>query len=288
MRRPTVDVVVPFAGSGVELAALRRRIAALRLASGDSIVVVDNRRAGTTTLDGAAPVVPAAGERSSYFARNHGAARGAAEWLLFLDADVEAPADLIDRYFEPAPAPATAVLAGAVRDRAPGAGDPAVVRYAHRRQPMSQEVTLALGRWAFAQTANCAVRRCAFEAVGGFREGIRSGGDADLCFRLAASGWELERRPEAAVVHDSRRTLRALLGQRARHGAGTAWLEGAYPGFSPPGRWPGMALYTARGARRAVGALRAGDREEALAATLDTGCGWAFRLGRTLPNRPPR
>ena len=50
---------------------------------------------------------------------------------------------------------------------------------------MSQRNTLT-GVRPYAQTAHCAVRRSAFEAVGGFREDIRSGGDADLCFRLAS------------------------------------------------------------------------------------------------------
>ena len=44
-----------------------------------------------------------------------------------------------------------------------------------------------------------------------FREDVRSGGDADLCWRLAAAGWELERRTGAAVVHRNRATIGALL-----------------------------------------------------------------------------
>src|SRR3712207_7575346 len=61
---------------------------------------------------------------------------------------------------------------------------------------MASENTLDGTRWAYAQTANAAVRRTAFDAVGGFEERIRSAGDADLCWRVVAAGWELEARPE--------------------------------------------------------------------------------------------
>ena len=94
---------------------------------------------------------------------------------------------------------------------------------------MSQENTLHDPRWGYAQTANAAFRRTAFEEVGGFEEHARSGGDADLCFRLRAAGWELVYRPEAMVVHRNRTTLRSLLRQRARHGAGSAWLNRRNP-----------------------------------------------------------
>ena len=109
--RPTVDVVVPFAGPAAELERLRARLAGLRLAEGDSLTVVDNRAPGPRSGDHrhAAVAGVAARERAgSYFARNAGAALGAAEWLLFVDADVEAPADLLDRYFAPAPSERTA------------------------------------------------------------------------------------------------------------------------------------------------------------------------------------
>ena len=135
---------------------------------------------------------------------------------MFVDTDVLAPPDLLDRYFAQPPADETGVLAGAVLDETPPdeAGHRAV-RYAYLKASMSQEITLADARWAFAQTANAAVRRAAFAQVGGFEAAIRSGGDADLCFRLRAAGWALERREQAAVVHHNRTTVARMLGQRA-------------------------------------------------------------------------
>jgi hypothetical protein len=282
--RPGVDVVVPVAAPGPAVRALVARLRSLRLGDGDTLTVVDNRGVGVDEPE----VLVAAEVPTSYFARNAGAARGGAPWLLFLDADVEVPGDLLDRLFVPEPGERTAVLAGAILDEPPGDDGGAAVRYAWLKAAMSQETTLAHGRWAFAQTAHCAVRRAAFEAVGGFRAGVRSGGDADLCWRLRAAGWALEARPGAAVVHRNRASLRALLRQRARHGAGAAWLGRQHPGALPARRPLGLLWWSARRAGAGVAAMARGDRDAALLGLLDGPAVWAFELGRLAPNRPAR
>ena len=290
--RPAVDVVVPFAGPPAGLRALVARLEALRTRAGDTVVVADNRGVGVPGSDRVG-VIDATSRRGSYHARNAGARAGSAPWLLFFDADVEPAHDLLDRLFEPAPAERTGVLAGAVIDEPPpsGARGPAALRYAWLKSSMSQETTLGHGRWAFAQTANCAVRRAAFADVGGFSDEARSGGDADLCFRLEAAGWGLESRPGAAVLHRNRATIPRMLAQRARHGAGAAWLARRHPGAFPPRRGPGLAWWGLRRAGQGVGALVRGDRDAALVGLLDGPAVWAFELGRRLPNRrlaPPR
>jgi mycofactocin glycosyltransferase len=284
--RPGVDVVVPFAGSTAALRGLVDRLASLRLEAGDSLVVVDNRPGAPETVrDPRVDVVAARERQSSYHARNRGAARGHAEWLLFVDADVEPPDDLVARYFDRGPGERTAVLAGAVADEPPAVGEhlPPAARWAYLQASLSQENTL-LEASPYAKTANCAVRRSAFEAVGGFRDDIRSGGDADLCFRLAEAGWALERRDGAAVLHRSRRRLRKLLRQQARHGSGSAWLERAYPGFSPRKRWPGLAVWAVREWAAAGRALAARERDAALLHAVDPLVTWAFEVGRLVPN----
>ncbi|MDX6641840.1 MAG: hypothetical protein QOF12_2851, partial [Solirubrobacteraceae bacterium] len=196
--RPPVDVVVPFAGTADALRALLARLEGLRTRPGDSVVVADNRGLGARG-DDRVGIVDASRRRGSYHARNAGARAGSAPWLLFIDADVEAAGDLLDRLFDPPPREGTGILAGAVIDEPPPADrrGPAALRYAWLKSSMSQETTLGHSEWAFAQTANCAVRRQAFADVGGFSDEVRSGGDADLCFRLEAAGWRLESRPGA-------------------------------------------------------------------------------------------
>ena len=264
------------------------RLAGLALAPGDTVTVADNRPgARDRAAAGGARVLGAGELQTSYHARNRAVALGSAEWLVFLDADVLPAADLLARYFEPVPGDRVGVLAGNVVDEEPAQSESTgASRYAWLKSSMSQEITLADDRWAFAQTANAAVRREAFEQVGGFEAGVRSGGDADLCFRVRAAGWDLERREAAAVVHRNRQTVPRMLAQRARHGAGAAWLSERWPGALPARRWPGLAWWSAKRAWSGLIAAGRGDRDGALLGLLDGPAVWAFELGRLIPNRP--
>jgi hypothetical protein len=279
--RPAVDVVIPVAGGAALVADVVTRARAMTLREGDTITVVDNRGAGVEDPD----VLVATDVHTSYFARNAGARRGSAPWLLFLDADVQAPPDLLDRLFADAPGPRTAVLAGAIIDEPVGTGAPMALRYAELKQSMAQDLR---GPRAFAETANCAIRREAFEAAGGFREDVRSGGDADLCWRIAAAGWDLEGRSGAAVVHRNRATVARMLAQRFRHGTGAGWLAREHPGAMPARHWPGLAWWALRRAAQGIGALARDDRDGAIVGLLDGPAVWAFELGRLVPNRPLR
>jgi GT2 family glycosyltransferase len=283
--RPAADVVVPVATDATGLQLVLARMRTLRLRDGDTLTVVDNRGVGIEAQD----VLVAAGVATSYFARNAGARRGVAPWIVFLDADVHPPPDLLDRLLgDPAPDDVVGVIAGGVIDEPAGAHGLAAVRFAQLQQNMAQDGTMARGRWAFAKTAHAAVRRQAFTAVGGFREGVRSGGDADLCWRVRDAGWTLTAQPAAAVVHASRTSVPQMLGQRLRHGSGAAWLDGEHPGSLPSRRWPGLVLW---GLRRAAAGARAalrGDRDQAILGLLDGPAVWAFELGRLVPNRPLR
>jgi len=279
--RPAVDVVIPFGGDRAGWAETVHRMSRLRLGSGDTLTVVDN----TGEVDDPRALVATA-YASSYYARNRGAERGRAEWIVFLDSDVVPVPDLLDRHFDPPPDERTAIVAGGIVDQAPdGAG--LALRYAGLKRSMSHETVLT-GRWSFAQTANCAVRRSAFEEVGGFAPAVRSGGDADLAFRLAQHGWRLEVRGHAEVVHLNRPTVKALLRQRMRHGSGAAWLQERHPGSFPPRNKLGLLRWTFVTWARALGARARGDTDQALVCALDPVAVWAFELGRRVPNYASR
>ncbi len=68
--------------------------------------------------------MPAPRTRSSYHARNAGAARARGEWILFLDADCRPAPTLLDDYFTAPVVAAVGVLAGEV---AGVAGDDGIV-----------------------------------------------------------------------------------------------------------------------------------------------------------------
>jgi GT2 family glycosyltransferase len=220
--------------------------------------------------------------RTPAYARNRAADGARGEWLVFVDADVLPDPGLLDAYFDPAPRPQTAVLAGGIEDVAPR--PTLVARTNTVRARMSQRTTLERAGTPYAQTANCAVRRSAFEDAGGFEAGARAGEDADLCFRLRRAGWGLEARPRAAVQHRSRETLRAWLKQLALHGSGAAWLERRWPGEFPAAGPLGLGRRFVRDGAGALGSLARGDRGGATTAILDLLGTAAFELGRLLPN----
>jgi GT2 family glycosyltransferase len=283
--RPSASVIVPFAGSEAQLRSLTSGLEGLSRRPGDELIVADNSGAASPrTLHSDVRVLPARGIRTPGFARNCAAREAAGEWLVFIDADTRPDPSLLDSYFDPAPGEDTAILAGAIADVA--AHPTVVARHAVARAHMSQRTTLARVGARYAQTANCAVRRSAFEAVGGFDERARAGEDADLCFRLARAGWTVEERADAKVLHESRETFAAWAWQLARHGSGAAWLNRRWNGEFPPPAPRALAARLARNAILAAGALARGDLEDASFALLDFTGACAFEMGRLLPNRP--
>ncbi len=286
--------MVPFRGSADALRQTRASLRRLRLREGDTIVVVDNtpgRDTRGTPEPDAVPVLVASERLTPGYARNRGAALGRGEWLIFIDADTDPTEDLLERYFEPSPAGSTALLAGGVIDEPVPPDAPAPARYAYLRRTLDQGRTIEMGTFAFAQSANIACRRSAFEAVGGFRESIRAAEDADLSYRLKAAGGGIERREHAVVVHRSRRSTRAFVAQAALHGAGSAWLDRAYPGSFPARRRPGLIWWALRmAATGSVRAARRRDRDELVRGLYEPLWELAFEFGRSrsVEHRPDR
>jgi len=272
---------VPFRG---DRAAADRLAAALRrldLRSGDEVIVADNTGAGTARWiagDGVR-VVRAARERSAYHARNEGAHQATADWILFLDADCRPGRGLLAAYFEESISEDRGAVAGQIL------GDPEqasfAARYARSRKLFDHAEGLIRASGGGAAAGNLLVRRKSFEAIGGFTEGIRSGGDLDLCRRLDADGWRLDFREGAVVHHRHRANLPSLLGAVARYGAGARWLNERYPGSAPA--WPlryGLVVT----ARDVVARLRQRQVEEAVFRGVD-GLGLvAHRIGYATNN----
>jgi mycofactocin glycosyltransferase len=282
--RPQVSVVVPFLGDGSDGIRLLRSLRCLRLDPGDELVVADNTPDGVMVAIAGADrplrVVRATAERCSYHARNVGGRAARSPWLLFMDADCVPVPGLLDAYFAAPVDGDCGAVAGQIL------GDPAqrslAARYARSRHLFDHAKGLIRPEAGGAAAGNLLVRREAFDQVGGFAEGIRSGGDLDLCRRLRAMGWRLEFRDGALVHHPDREDLPSLLGAVARYGAGARWLNGRYPGSSPA--WP-LAPGLAEATRDVVGHLLKGRLEPAAFRVLD-GLGLiAHRVGYLSSNR---
>lgn len=285
--RPPIDVVVPFLGSAEALAEVARKLqGSLDLAAEDSLTIVDNSAKGVAAQSTpGVRVVRAPEVQSSYSARNAGAAGGTGEWMVFLDGDVEPRPGLLARYFEHPPGERTAVLGGTVAEVPERQPTSLAARYTVKTQlinPVGESGDA--GRFGYAVTANCAIRRAAFEAVGGFTGSIRSGGDADICFRLRDAGWELEWRQEAQVVHRGRTRLRPLMRQMFKHGAGIAWLEQRYPGFAPRPSLRELGVLSARSLLGAVRAVGARDRDDLALNLFSPLHRWAVWTGSWISN----
>jgi GT2 family glycosyltransferase len=238
MIRPAVSVVMPFAGTRAEADAALAALGALATAPADELILADN--AGVVPLADGVTVVEATGEQSPSHARNAGARRATREWILFLDADCAAPGDLLDRFFAAPVAADVGALAGAVVPAAGGSG--LAVRYGAAKSFLDQDAHLAHPYMPRAVAANLLVRREAFEAVGGFYEGVRAAEDTDFSWRLQRAGWRLEGRRDAVVQHRYRSTVRALRRQWRGYAAGRACSSLSPPWCAPVGGWrPGWA-----------------------------------------------
>jgi hypothetical protein len=278
MSRPSVSVVMPFAGDTAAAAVVSLR--SLVVADGDELILSDN--SGVAGGFEGVIVVDAAGERSPAYARNAGAARASREWILFLDADCIPDPGLLDAYFAAPVDQRVGALAGEV---GPAAGATTLAeRYATARNFLGQQAHLAHPYLPRAVAANLLVRRAAFEQLGGFAEGVRAGEDTDFSWRLQEAGWRLEPRP-ARVEHRYRATVSELRRQWRGYAAGRAWLATRYPQFKPQ---PALARALSGRGRRSGGGggPRPPIRDRLLFGALDLVLAIDELVGLRMSNRP--
>jgi GT2 family glycosyltransferase len=284
VRRSSVAVICPFQGSREEGAEVLERLRRISRTVDDELVLVDNTPggvlAGLGPEDGTAKIVAAPLERSSYYARNVGAEAVTTEWLLFVDSDCRPQPSILDDYFVESIPSECGVVAGSIAGTASQTS--LLARHARARGVLDQERLVRKER-PFGATANLLVRKDTWAQVGGFHEGIRSGGDVDFCWRIQDSGWTLLYRKEARVEHDHRERLGGLVRQYARYGAGAAWLERRHPEM-PRTSWHIALLFAAP--LLILGHLITGKREQAAFRALDITIVLASRVGHQLDNRP--
>jgi len=221
---PTVSVVVPVLNGGPAV----KRLAASLLAQqypGESpeILFVDNG----STDDGFVPLrempvtILREEKRGAPVARNAGARRARGEILLFTDHDCTAERRWLVRLAEAFRDPRVPAAAG---ETLASPGTTWAARYAAAIRHNSAAVSLERPVFPFAATANFAVRRSLFEALGGFDETLRFTDDADFSLRITRlTGESIRFVPNAVIFHEPRATALALFSRYREYGRG--WAE---------------------------------------------------------------
>ncbi len=239
---PKMSVIVcTFRGTEV-LEGCLRSLAELRYPDFEVVVVNDGADEGVEKIVAGFPRVRHVAQAHAGLsaARNLGAAQTSGEVLVYTDDDCRVDRDWLS-YLAlalesgefsavggPNVAPPAKTFAEACVTAAPGG--PAHVL-------LSDTVAEHL------PGCNLAVRRVAFEAVGGFREVFRTAGDdVDFCWRLQSAGFRIGFHPGAWVWHLRRATLRAYLRQQVGYGKAEALLiphHGDRFGAIGAARWRG-------------------------------------------------
>ncbi len=234
-----ISVIVPVRDGGPWLTEQLAAIASQQCAEPWEVVVADNG-----SSDGSAElvrqwaeghpgfhVVDASSRGGPSAARNAGVKAASGELLAFCDAD-----DVVKPGWISA---CVAALAGA--DVVAGHLD---LWSLNGRPPAPDQAvaTRQLGFLPFALGANLAVRRSAFEAIGGFDEELTTGEDIDLSWRLQLAGYRFAQAPAAVVAKRERSHPDEVFRQARIYGRCGPML---------------FRRYRSRGARRdLVGALR--------------------------------
>ncbi|MFH5821535.1 HAD-IIIA family hydrolase [Georgenia sp. AZ-5] len=288
---PAYGVVVPTVGRP-SLAALLRTLAAQDGPAPAEVVVVDDR---PLRADGPPPLalpglpcparVVRSGGRGPAAARNAGWRSVGAEWVAFLDDDVELPAGWA--------AGLAADLAAAGPDVAGVQGGIRVPLPRHRRPTDWERNTAGLEQAAWA-TADMAYRRAALAQVHGFDERFPRAyrEDADLALRVRRAGWRLQR-GRRHIVHpvrpaDGTVSVRMQAGaasdalMRALHGP--RWRAEAETGR---GRFRWHVATVAAGVASAAAGLAGRPRAAALAGAAWAGLTAQFAARRIAPGPRP-
>jgi cellulose synthase/poly-beta-1,6-N-acetylglucosamine synthase-like glycosyltransferase len=252
---PFVSVIVPvFNGSRTLRKCLEAVTGQAYPGSSYEVIVVDNKSTDQSrAIASSCPGVKLLRQdsiQSSYASRNLGSAQARGEILVFMDADCIPSPDWLLNLVIPFADRGVLAVGGTVLDVEP----------ANLVEIFIQETNL-LRKYQSAEnqyfkpliTANVAIRKTAFDALGGFNENLYTGGDIDLAWRAQLKYGDCVRySAEAVVFHRHRSTLKNMFRQYRRHGFGEIFLDAMY--HTCPG-YPRTLSYQLRQINRQVWSL---------------------------------
>jgi glycosyltransferase involved in cell wall biosynthesis len=224
----SVEVIIPVRNMAEHLPKVLGPLRA-QFTGDDVVTVIDDASTDDTAAVArslGAKVVSLTESRGPYYARQIVARRSAADILLFIDGRCRPLPGLIDAHRELQSRPGVALSCTDVRTLS---GPTPAARVAALLQPFSVPTRGAVpGKPPYYPTANLGIDRTAFESVGGFRA-MRSGGDADICWRIQEQGLgTMAVDPRILMEWEPRTSVRELARQWKRYGRGTAYLRWAY------------------------------------------------------------
>ena len=204
---PRVSFIVPVRNDAARLEVCLRSIRANERTLGEiEILVVDNG-----SLDGSAEVARQLGaqvivlENSGVSElRNSGAHRASADVLAFVDADHQIGAGWVPVVLDNLQDPGVGAVGSLYLPPPDGTWVQRAYGFLRGRSAVRQDISW-LG------SGNLAVRREAFEALGGFDTSLQVCEDVDLCHRLRARGLRIVSDPDMENIHHGDpQTLKAL------------------------------------------------------------------------------
>jgi glycosyltransferase involved in cell wall biosynthesis len=224
-----------------------------QLSGGDRVTVVDDGSTDPTAEIArrcGAEVIHIENSRGPYFARHVAAMAAQSDELLFIDGRSRALPGLIASHKELLSRSGIALSCTETRTRT---GPTVAERISAKRQPFQLSGYVGLGtRLDYFPTCNLGVRTEAYTAVGGFRN-MRSGGDADLCWRIQKAdlgGMAADHRVLMEWV--PRTSIQSVWEQWYRYGKSSRYLQWVWPdqtmvSTDRDAGWR-RALFTPRGA----------------------------------------
>jgi glycosyltransferase involved in cell wall biosynthesis len=228
----SLTVVIPVHNAAGLLDACLSSVSA-QLGPDDQVVVADDASDDNTVLIAeahGATVLRLPEQRGPYVARQQAADATESWGLVFIDARCRAQPGWLDSHRDLLARTGVALSCSGVLTVA---GRSLASRVAAYLQPFRPDATLVGHRLPYFPTCNLGVLRAAFDQVGGFGE-MRSGGDADLCWRIQDDGLgEFAVDPEVLVEWVPRQSVRDLAAQMARYGTAAARLNSSTSNAKP-------------------------------------------------------
>jgi glycosyltransferase involved in cell wall biosynthesis len=239
---PSVSVIVPVYNGQATIRELVESLLQVEYPTDRrEIIVVDNNSTDQTAEIVRRYPVTLLFERhkqSSYAARNRGAGAAKGTFLAFTDADCVVTPQWLFKLLELHHDDTIGIYAGEVKSYST---DTFMEQFADVEGVLDQGKSMRHPYLPFAVTANLAVRKQQFDAVGQFNASLTSGGDVDFSWRLQQqTGCRIHYVPDAVVRHRHRASVKTLYQQYRKYGSGAYDLQKlhpeAFPSVSPAER----------------------------------------------------